>query len=190
MVAWVAAGRGCSGCRLRPLPRQGGGLVPGDFLPGGAHLGGRGGGRPWLHSGGIPPLYLVPLWALSSGLTRRMGWALVSSNVSPSGLSGALPWSSWGWWCHCTRICTLPFWLLPLGEYWIVPSHQIQSPVWLLRKGCWTLVSCWKSGYVLGCGGATGGRQNDEDAWSEWAGGFGAAFAGFGVEVEAGEGVW
>ena len=35
-------------------------------------------------------MYLVPLWALFSGVRRRMGWALLSSKVSPSGLSGAL----------------------------------------------------------------------------------------------------
>ena len=35
-------------------------------------------------------MYLVPLWALYLGLMSRMGWALLSSKVSRSGLSGAL----------------------------------------------------------------------------------------------------
>ena len=59
--ASVGAGPGCGGFRPRPLPRQGGGLGPGDFLPGGGRLGKRGGGRPWLHSGGSSLVYLVPL---------------------------------------------------------------------------------------------------------------------------------
>ena len=146
MVASVAAGRGCRGLFPRPLPRQGGELGPGDCLPDGGCLGGRGGGRPFSHSGGTSPVYLVPRWASFSGVTQRMGWALFSSMVSPSALSGALGWLSWGWWHHCTRICTPPFAPLPLRRYWILPSHQIQSPVWSLRKGCWTLVPCWNSG--------------------------------------------
>ena len=89
-VASVGAGRGCGGLRPRPLPRQGGGLGPGDLLPGGGHLGRRGGGRPWIHSGGSSPVYLVPLWALFSSVRSRMGWALLSSKVWASGLSGAL----------------------------------------------------------------------------------------------------
>ena len=48
-VASVGAGWGCGGLRNRPLPRQGGGLGPGDFWPGVGRSGGRGGGRPWLH---------------------------------------------------------------------------------------------------------------------------------------------
>ena len=59
-VALVGAGRGCGGFRPRPLPRQGGGLGPGNVLPGDGCLGRRGGGRPWLHSGGSSPVYLVP----------------------------------------------------------------------------------------------------------------------------------
>ena len=30
-------------------------------------------------------MYLVPVWALFSSVRSRMGWALVSSRVSPSG---------------------------------------------------------------------------------------------------------
>ena len=41
-MASVRAGRGCGGLCPRPLPRQGGGLGPGDFLPGGGRFG-RGG---------------------------------------------------------------------------------------------------------------------------------------------------
>ena len=46
-VASVGAGRGCGGLCPRPLPRQGGGLGLGDFLPVCGRLGRRGGGRPW-----------------------------------------------------------------------------------------------------------------------------------------------
>ena len=54
-------------------------------------------------------MYLVPLWALFSSVRSRMGWALVSSRVWPSGLSGALlPWSSSFWRCQTTRICGPP----------------------------------------------------------------------------------
>ena len=108
-VASVGAGWGCGGLCPRPLPRQGGGLGLGDFLPVGGCLGTRGGGRPWLHSGGSSPVYLVPLWALFSSVGNRMGWALVSSRVWPSGLSGALlPWSSSFWRCQNTRMCGPP----------------------------------------------------------------------------------
>ena len=44
-VASVGAGRGCGGLCSRPLPRQGGGLGLGDFLPVCARLGRRGRGR-------------------------------------------------------------------------------------------------------------------------------------------------
>ena len=101
-----------------------------------------------------------------------MGWALVSSRVWPSGLSGALlPWSTSFWRCQSTRICGPP---LPPGarrRYWIVPSHQIQSPVWSLRKGCWTFAPSSNPGYASGGGGAGGGREDDEDAWSGLGGG-------------------
>ena len=69
----LGAGRGCGGLRPRPLPSQRGGLGPGYFLPVGGRLVRRGGGRPWLHSGGSSPMYLVPLWALFSEVRRRMG---------------------------------------------------------------------------------------------------------------------
>ena len=118
MVAWVAVGRGCWGLRPWPLPRHGEGLGPGDFLPAGGRLSVRGRGRPWLHSGGISPVYLVPLWAFFSAVMRRMGWALLSSKLLPSGLSGALPWSSSCWQCQVTRICTPPFEPVPRRWYW------------------------------------------------------------------------
>ena len=109
-MASVGAGRGCGGLCPRPLPRQGGGLGLGDFLPVGGRLGRRGGGRPWLHSRGSSPVYLVPLWALFSSVRSQMGWALVCSRLWPSGLSGALlPWSSLFWRCQRTRICGPPF---------------------------------------------------------------------------------
>ena len=49
---------------------------------------------------------------------------------------------------------------------------------------------CWNCGYVSGCGGACGGREDDEDAWSEWARGFSGAFAGLGGEAGAGVEGW
>ena len=118
MVALVAAGRACWGLRPWHLPHHGEGLGPGDFLPAGGHLSVLGRGRPWLHSGGISPVYLVPLWALFSGVMRRMGWGLLSTKVSPSGSSGALPWSSSCWRCQVTRICTPPFGPVPWRWYW------------------------------------------------------------------------
>ena len=145
-AASVGARRGCGGFRPRPLSRQRGGLGPGDFLPGGGRLGRRSGGRPWLHSGGSSPVYLVPLWALFSGVRSRMEWVLFSSKLSPSGLSGALlPWSSSFWRYQVGRICPPPLGPSSWRRYWIVPSHQI-LPVWLLRKGCWTLVAFLNSG--------------------------------------------
>ena len=79
---------------------------------------------------------LVPLWALSSSVRSRMGWALLSSKVWPSGLSEALlPWSSSFWRCQITRICTPLLGPSSRRRYWIVPSHQIQLPVWSLQKG-------------------------------------------------------
>ena len=51
-----------------------------------------------------------------------------------------------------------------------MPSHQIQSPVWSLRKGCWTFAPFSNPGYALGGGGAGGGREDDEDPWSGWGG--------------------
>ena len=94
-VASVGAGRGCGSFLPLPLPPQGGGLGRGDLLLAGGRLGRRGGGRPWLHSGGSSRVWLVPLWALFSGVRSRGGWALLRSKVSRSGLSGALlPWST------------------------------------------------------------------------------------------------
>ena len=71
-VASVVAHRGCGGLRPWPFPRQGAGLGPGDLLPGGGRLGRCGGWRPWLHSGGSSPVYLVPLWALFSEVRSRV----------------------------------------------------------------------------------------------------------------------
>ena len=108
-MASVGAGRGCGGLCPRPLPCQRGGLGPGDLLPGGRRFGRRGGGRPWLHSGGSSPVYLVPLWALLLSVWSRMAWGLVSSGVWPSGLSRALlPWCSSFWRSQTTRICGSP----------------------------------------------------------------------------------
>ena len=171
-VASVGAGRGCGGLCPRPLPRQGGRLGLGDVLLVGGRLGRRGGERPWLHTGGSSPVYLVPSWALFSTVRSRMGWALVSSRVWPSGLSGALlPWSSSFLRCQTTLICRLPLSPRSRRQYWIVPSHQIQSPVWSLRKGCWTFGPFSNPGCAFGGGGAGGGREADEDAWSGWGGG-------------------
>ena len=117
-------------------------------------------------------MYLVPPWALFSLVRSRMGWALVSSRVWPSGLSWALlPWSSSFWRCQTTQICG-PL-LSPRSQrrYRIVPSHQIQSPVWSLRKGCWTFAPFSNPGYASGGGGAGSERGDDEDAWSGWGGG-------------------
>ena len=171
-VASVGAGRGCGGLCPRPLPRQEGGLGLGDFLPVGGHLGRRGGGRPLLHSGGSSSVYVVPLRALFSSVRSGMGWALVSSGVWPSGLSGALlPWSSSFWRCQTTQICGPPLSPGSRRRYCIVPSHQIQSPVWSLRKGCWTFAPFSNPGYASGGGGAGGGREDDEDAWFGLGGG-------------------
>ena len=57
-MASVGAGRSCGGLCPRPLPRQGGGLGPGEFLLVGGRLGRRGGGGPWLHSRGELPSVL------------------------------------------------------------------------------------------------------------------------------------
>ena len=78
-VASVGAGRGCGGLCPRPLPSQKGGLGLGDFLPVGGRLGRRAAGRPWLHSGGSSPVYLVPPWALFSSVRSRIRLALVPS---------------------------------------------------------------------------------------------------------------
>ena len=173
-VASVGAGWGCGGLFPRPLPRQGRGLEPGDFSPGSGRLGRHGGERPWLHSGGSSPVYLVLLWALFSAVRSRMGWALLSFKVWPSGLSRALlPWFSSFWRWQITRICTPSLGPRSRRRYWIVPSHQIQSPVWSLRKGCWTFAAFLNSGYASGWGGAGGRREDGEDAWSGWGGGSG-----------------
>ena len=152
-VASLGAGRGWGGLRPQALPRHGGGLEPGDFLPAGGRLGRRGGGRPWLHSGESLAGCLVLRWALFSGVRSLMGRGLLSSKMWLSGLSGALlPWSSSVWRCQVTRFCTP---LLGTSSWrcnWIVPSHRIQSPVWSLRKGCWTFVPFSNSGLCFGLG--------------------------------------
>ena len=127
-------------------------------------------------------MYLVPLWALFSAVRSRMGWALLSSKLWPSGLSEALlPGYSSFWRCQVTRICTPWLGPRPRNRYWIVPSHQIQSPVWWLPKGCWTFAPFSKSGYASGWGGASGGRGDDEDAWSGFAGRVGGGAGGWKV---------
>ena len=79
--------------------------------------------------------------------------------MSLSGLLGALlPCSSSFWWCQVTQICYSPFGPSSWRGYWIVPSHQIQLPVWSLRKGCWTFEPFWtlgtfRAGVVLVFGG-------------------------------------
>ena len=115
-----------------------------------------------------------------------MGWVLLSSKVSPHGLSGALLPLSSRCRCQVTRIGTPPFEPVLWRRYWIVHSHQIQSPVWLLRRGCWTHVPFWNSGYASGCGGASGRREDDKDARSEWEGGSGGADVGLGGGAGAG----
>ena len=73
-------------------------------------------------------MYLVPVWALFSSVRSRMGWALVSSRVSPSGLSGALlPWSSSFWRCQITRICGPP--LSPLSLEAVLDRALTPDPV-------------------------------------------------------------
>ena len=199
-VEGVDGGLGRGGPRLRKLSPSalapsGRGVRLGDFLPGGGRLNRRARGSPWLHPGGGSPVYLVPLWAWFSAVRCRMGWALLSSKVWPSGLSGALlPWSSSLWQCQTTRICTPSLGPRSRRRYWIVPSHQIQSPVWSLRKGCWTFAPFLNSGYAWGGGGARGGRENDEDASSGWGGGGGGrdddedAWSGFVGRVGGGAG--
>ena len=196
-VALVEEGQGCGGLCPRPLPRLGGGLGPGDVLPAGGRLGRRGGGRPWLRSGGSSPVYLVPLWALFSSVRSLIGWALLSSRVRPSGLSGALlPWSSSFWRCQITQIRGSSLSPRSWRRYWIVPSHQIQSRVWSLRKGCWTIMALPNPGFACGEGGAGGGREDDEDAWSGWGGGMDGreddedACSGFAGWVGWGAGGW
>ena len=130
-----------------------------DFFAGGGRSARRAGGRPWLHSGGSSPVYLVPLWALFSEVRSRMGWALLSFKVWSSGLSGALlPWSSSFWRCQVTRICTPLLGPIFWKRYWIVPSHQIQSPLWSLRKAAgpsrlFRVLSTLQVGAVLVAGG-------------------------------------
>ena len=97
---------------------------------------------------------------------------LPTSRVWPSGLSGALqPWSSSFWRCQTTQICGPLLSPRSRRRYWIVPSHQIQSPVRSLRKGCWTFAPFLNPGYASDGGGAGGGREDDEDVWSGWGGG-------------------
>ena len=80
-MASVRAGRGCGGLCPRPLPRQGGGLGLGDFLPVGGRLGRRGGGGALAPLRGELSSVFGALWALFSSVPSRMGWALVSSRV-------------------------------------------------------------------------------------------------------------
>ena len=136
-------------------------------------------------------MYLVPLWALFSWVRRRMEWAPLSSKVSPSGLFRALlSWSGSFWRCQVTRICTPPFGPRSWRRYWIVPSHQMQSPVWALWKGCWTsclfgTLGTLRAGAVLVAGGSTmtmpgpGGEGRPVGRTPGWSGGLGGC-GGFG----------
>ena len=64
-VASVGAGRVCGGFCPRPLPRQGGGLGPGDFLPG---LG------AWVGATGSTPGGALPcIWCLCGPCSCRCG---------------------------------------------------------------------------------------------------------------------
>ena len=58
-------------------------------------------------------------------------------------------------------------------------SHQIQSPVWSLQKGCSTLVPFWNCGYASSWGDACGEGEDDEEAWFGRAGGSSWADAGW-----------
>ena len=144
-------------------------------------------------------MYLVPLWALFSAVRSQMGWALLSSKVWPSGLSRALlPWSSSFLWCQMTKICIPSLGPRSRRRYWIVPAHQIPSPVWSLQRGCWTFTPFLNSGYASGwgsaggrgeeiedasswCGCGSGGREDGEDAWSGFAGRVGGGAGGWEV---------
>ena len=171
-MASVGAGRGCGGLRPWLFSCQEGELGPGDVFSASGRLGRRGGGSPWLHSGVSSPVYFVPLWASFSSVRSRMRWALLSSKVWPSGLSGALlPCSSSFWRCQIIQICTPSSGPSSRRRYWIASSHQIQSRVWSLWKGCRTFAPFLNSGYASGWGGAGGGREDDEDAWSGLGGG-------------------
>ena len=83
---------------------------------------------PRAHSGGISLVYLVFLWALSSGVTGRMGWALLSSKVSA--LSGALGWLSCGLGVPLHLDPQLTVWVLPLEAvlHRALPPDQV-TPV-------------------------------------------------------------
>ena len=170
-MASVGAGRGCGGLCPRPLPRQGGGLGLGDFLPVGGRLGGRGGGRPWLHSGGSSPVYLVPPWALFSSVRSRMGWALVSSRVSPSGLSGALlPWP-----CLFLAVPDHPdLWppVVPRVAEAVLDRALTPDPVAcvVVAEGLLDLRALFESWVRLGRGRCWLREEDDEDAWSGWGG--------------------
>ena len=115
-------------------------------------------------------MYWVPLWAL------------------------LLPWSSSFWRCQITQICIPSLRPRSRRRYWIVPSHQLQSPVWSLRKGCSSFAPFLNSGYASGWGGAGCGREDDEDACSRWGGGSGGreddedAWSGFWGRVGGGAG--
>ena len=69
-VASVGAGRGCGGLCPRPLPRQGGGLGLGDFLPVCGRLGRRGGGEALAPLQGEAPQCI---WCLCGPCSLRCG---------------------------------------------------------------------------------------------------------------------
>ena len=119
---------------LRLLPPQGGSLRVGDSLPGGGHSVRCGWGRLRLHLREVSVVYLVPPCALFSGLTHQMGWALLSSKVSPSAVSGEPGWLSWGWRDHCTRICTPPYGPLPLRQTGLSLRTRFSRPCGCCRR--------------------------------------------------------
>ena len=84
-VASVGAGRGCGGLCPRPLPRQGGGLGLGDFLPAGRRLGRHGGG------GALAPLRgeLPSVFGASVGLVL---FVAESDGVGAGELQGVAFW--------------------------------------------------------------------------------------------------
>ena len=129
-VASVGAGRGCGGLCPRPLPRQGGGTGARGLFAWWWALGlarwGEALAPLW---GEFPSVFGAPV-VLDLVGAEPDGWALLSSRVWPSRLSGALlPWSSSFWRSQTNRICGAPLSPRSRRRYWIVPSHQIQSPV-------------------------------------------------------------
>ena len=98
-------------------------------------------------------MYLVPLWALFLSVWSRMRWALVSSKVWPSGLSGALlPWSSSFRRCQTTRICGPP--VVPKFAEAVLDRALTPDPVAcvVVAEGLLDLRALFKSWVCLGWG--------------------------------------